>query len=114
MNGIPNIMEFGTVKKEDEFHALLEMSAYHQVEDGVKYPGVMLSHGMNDPRVEPWESAKMCARLQAATTSGRPVLFRVDYKAGHGIGSTRAQQQAMLADKWSFLLWQMETPKPLP
>jgi prolyl oligopeptidase len=114
MNGIPNIMEFGTVTKEDEFHALLEMSAYHQVKDGVKYPGVMLSHGMNDPRVEPWESAKMCARLQAATTSGRPVLFRVDYKAGHGIGSTREQQQAMLADKWGFLLWQMNAPKPLP
>ncbi len=114
MNGIPNIQEFGTVTKEDEFHALLAMSAYHHVTDGVKYPAVMLSHGINDPRVEPWESAKMCARLQAATASGKPVLFRVDYKAGHGIGSTRSQQQATLADKGSFLLWQMEVPKPLP
>ncbi len=113
-NGIPNIMEFGTVEKQDEFHGLLAMSAYHHVQDGVKYPAVMLSHGINDPRVEPWQSAKMCARLQAATAGGKPVLFRVDYKAGHGIGSTRSQQQETLADKWAFLLWQMETPKPLP
>jgi prolyl oligopeptidase len=114
MNGVPNIMEFGTVKKEDEFRALLEMSAYHHVKDGVKYPAVLLSHGINDPRVEPWMSAKMTARLQAATASGRPVLFRVDYRAGHGIGSTRAQQQRALADKYAFLLWQMDEPRPLP
>ena len=113
-NGIPNIMEFGTVKKEDEFKALLEMSAYHHVVDGTKYPAVMVTHGINDPRVEPWESAKMTARMQAATASGKPVLFRVDYKAGHGIGSTRAQQQLTLADKWAFLLWQMDEAKPLP
>jgi prolyl oligopeptidase len=109
-NGVPNIQEFGTVKKEDEFHALLEMSSYHHVEDGKKYPAVMLSCGMNDPRVEPWESAKMCARLQAASSSGKPILLRVDYKAGHGIGSTKAQYQSSLADKWAFLLWQMGEP----
>ncbi|MEO6463002.1 MAG: prolyl oligopeptidase family serine peptidase, partial [Candidatus Eisenbacteria bacterium] len=97
MNGIPNIMEFGTVKKEDEFHALLAMSAYHHVKDGTAYPAVMLTHGINDPRVDPWMSAKMTARLQAATSSGKPVLFRVDYKAGHGIGSTRTQSQRLLA-----------------
>ncbi len=114
MNGIPNIMEFGTVKKEDEFHALLAMSAYHHVKDGTAYPAVMLTHGINDPRVEPWMSAKMTARLQAATSSGKPVLFRVDYKAGHGIGSTRTQQQKLLADKYAFLLWQMDEPQPLP
>jgi prolyl oligopeptidase len=52
-------------------------------------------------------SAKMTARLQAATSSGKPVLFRVDYDAGHGIGSTREQHQQQLADQWAFLLWQM-------
>ncbi len=113
-NGVPNIMEFGTVTKEDEFHALLEMSAYHQVKDGVKYPAVMLAHGLNDPRVEPWASAKMCARLQAATASDRPVLFRIDARAGHGVGSTRTQRQRLTADRFAFLLWQMETPGRLP
>ena len=114
MNGVPNIPEFGTVKNADEFKALLEMSAYHHVKDGAKYPAVMLSHGVNDPRVEPWMSAKMCARLQAATASGKPVLFRVDYHAGHGIGSTKAQLQESTADKFAFMLWQMGVIKPLP
>jgi prolyl oligopeptidase len=114
MNGVPNIPEFGTVKKEDEYHALYEMSAYAHVKDGVKYPAVMLSHGVNDPRVEPWMSAKMCARMQAASASGKPVLFRVDYHAGHGIGSTKAQLQESTADKFVFMLWQMGMIKPLP
>lgn len=109
-NGVPNIQEFGTVEKDDEFHALLEMSSYHHVVDGEKYPAVMLSHGINDPRVEPWMSGKMCARLQAASSSGKPILFRVDYQAGHGIGSTKTQYQEGLADKWAFLLWQMGAP----
>lgn len=105
-NGVPNIPEFGTVTIEEEFHALLEMSSYHQVKDGVKYPAVLLTHGFNDPRVEPWNSAKMTARLQAATASDRPVLLRIDFGAGHGIGSTRDQYLEKKADEWAFLLWQ--------
>jgi prolyl oligopeptidase len=107
MNGPPNVPEFGSVKTEDGFKGLYAMSAYHHVKDGEKYPAVMLTHGVNDPRVDPWMSAKMCARLQAASTSGKPVLFRVDYVAGHGIGSTRTQQEQLTADQWGFLLWQM-------
>jgi prolyl oligopeptidase len=61
---------------------------------------------MNDPRVDPWNSAKMTARLQAATVSNNPVLFRVDYSAGHGIGSTRLQYIEELVDEWAFLFWQ--------
>jgi prolyl oligopeptidase len=106
-NGVPNIQEFGTVTIEEEFHALLEMSSFHHVQDGVAYPAVLLTHGINDPRVEPWMSAKMCARLQAATASDKPVLFRVDYQAGHGIGSTKEQYLQTLADQWSFLFWQL-------
>ena len=113
-NGVPNIQEFGTVTREDEFRGLLEMSSYHHVQDGTKYPAVMLSHGINDPRVEPWMSAKMAARLQAATASTKPVLLRMDYHAGHGIGSTKLQQLQGLADKYAFLLWQMGMVKPLP
>ena len=105
-NGVPNIPEFGTVKIEEEFHALYEMSSYHKVVDGENYPAVLLSHGINDPRVEPWMSAKMTARLQTATTSGKPILFRVDYSGGHGIGSTRSQYLEGLADRWAFLFWQ--------
>jgi prolyl oligopeptidase len=106
-NGVPNIQEFGSVATKEGFDALLEMSAYAHVKDGTKYPAVLLTHGINDPRVEPWQSCKMAARLQAATTSSKPVLLRVDYDAGHGIGSTKTQRQELRADEWAFLLWQM-------
>lgn len=105
-NGIPNIPEFGSVKTREGFEDLLAMSAYAHVRDGVSYPTVMLTTGLNDPRVASWMPAKMTARLQAATTSGKPILLRVDYEAGHGIGSTKKQQQELLADELSFLLWQ--------
>ena len=106
MNGPPNVPEFGTVTDEAAFRWLLAMSTLHHVVDGGKYPAVILTHGINDPRVEPWQSAKTAARLQAATASGKPVLLRVDYHSGHGIGSTRRQRHEEKADVWSFLLWQ--------
>lgn len=106
-NGVPNIKEFGSVVTETGFKALLEMSSLHQVEDGIEYPAILSTHGINDPRVEPWFSAKMTARLQDATTSDLPILFRVDYDAGHGIGSTKEQRFKQTADTWAFLLWQM-------
>jgi prolyl oligopeptidase len=105
-NGVPNIPEFGTVTKEDEFRALLAMSSYHQVKDGTAYPAVMLMHGVNDPRVDYWHSAKMAARLGAATSSGKPILLNLDYDAGHGVGATKEQRQRESADYFAFLFWQ--------
>jgi prolyl oligopeptidase len=58
--------------------------------------------------------AKMAARVQAATASGRPALLRVDYDAGHGIGSTASQHEEELADLWAFTLWQMGDPQFKP
>jgi len=105
-NGITNISEFGSFRNPSEFPALLEMSTYHQIRDGTAYPAVLLIHGLNDPRVDVWHSAKAAARLQAASTSGRPVLLRLDAQAGHGVGSTARQAYSVLADSYSFLLWQ--------
>jgi prolyl oligopeptidase len=110
-NGEPNIPEFGSVKTEEGFMALRAMSAYDHVKDGTAYPAVLLETGMNDPRVDPWEMAKMTARLQAATSSGKPVVLRVDYAGGHGtMGAARAQAYEQFADEWSFLLWQFGVP----
>jgi prolyl oligopeptidase len=109
-NGVPNIPEFGSVATEEGFKALYEMSAYHHVKSGVAYPATLLTHGINDPRVEPWETAKMGASLQAATTSGKPVLLRIDYEAGHGIGTTKKQIQEEAADIWTFVFWQAGVP----
>jgi prolyl oligopeptidase len=105
-DGPGEIPEWGTVKDPDGFKGLYEMSAYAHVKNGARYPAVLLTTGRNDPRVAPWESDKMTARLQAATTSGKPILLRVDYEAGHGIGSTKTQLEQELADEWSFLFWQ--------
>ena len=109
-NGPPNVPEFGTATEPNGFKALYAMDAYQHVQDGVKYPAVMVETGINDPRVPSWEPSKMAARLQAATTSGKPVILRVDYDAGHGIGSTKSQSDELLADEYAFLLSQLGDP----
>ena len=109
-NGIPNIPEFGSRVTEPGFRALLAMSTYHQIKDGVAYPAVLFAHGVNDPRVEVWNSTKTAARLLAASSSGKPVLLRLDYDSGHGIGSTKAQVLDERADLFAFTLWQMGVP----
>jgi len=107
-NGVPNIKEFGTVTEEDGFEHLLAMSAYHQVDERQSYPATLLTHGYNDSRVNVWMSGKMAAKLQAANgDEGPPVLLRVDFDAGHGIGSTRAQVLEQIADIYAFLFWQL-------
>jgi len=114
-NGETNIPEFGSVKTQAGFKELYEMSAYDHLKDGTAYPAVLLETGMNDPRVDPWQMAKMTARLQAATASSKPVLLRVDYVGGHGaMGATREQADEQLADEWSFLLWQFGVPQFQP
>lgn len=102
-NGVPNIKEFGTVTEEDGFKNLLEMSAYHHVEEDVAYPSTLLTHGYNDPRVNPWMSGKMAARMQAVSDGNNEVLLRIDFDSGHGIGSTREQILAQYADIFAFL-----------
>jgi prolyl oligopeptidase len=110
-DGPLNVPEYGDLKTKQGFQNLFEISAYYHVKDGTHYPAVMVTTGMNDPRVVPWEPGKMAARLQAATGSGKPILLRVDYQGGHGtIGGTRAQAEVLDADQWSFLLWQFGVP----
>jgi prolyl oligopeptidase len=109
-NGPPNVPEFGSISTEEGFHGLYAMSAYAHIRDGTLYPAVMFATGANDPRVSPWHMLKMAARVQAATGSGRPVLLRIDYDAGHGMGSSLSQRANQLADEWSFSLWQMGEP----
>jgi len=105
-NGYGEEPEWGAIRDESGYRALKSIDSYHAVEDGTVYPAVLLTTGATDPRVAPFHVAKMAARLQAASTSGEPVLLRVDFEAGHGIGSTRAQQDREAADTYAFLLWQ--------
>ncbi|HXS53189.1 MAG TPA: prolyl oligopeptidase family serine peptidase [Usitatibacter sp.] len=101
--------EWGAIADPAGYKALKMIDSYQAVKDGTAYPAVLLTTGVTDPRVAPFHSAKMTARLQAATTSGKPILLRVDFDAGHGVGSTRAQQDREAADTYAFLSWQLRS-----
>lgn len=103
-NGPPNIPEFGTVENEQGFKNLYAMDSIQHVRQGVAYPAVMITTGLNDPRVSPWEPAKFAAALRASVTPN-PVLLRIDTKAGHGIGSTRTQSDQLAGDCIAFIFW---------
>ncbi len=113
-NGPPNIPEFGSVATEEGFKGLYEMDAMLHVKDGVKYPSVLLTTGLNDPRVASWEPTKMTARLQAANGGRNPIILRIDVDAGHGIGSTRSQRDQETGDVLAFLFWRTGDPRYQP
>jgi prolyl oligopeptidase len=102
-NGAFNTTEFGSVKDADQFKALFAYSPYHHVKDGTAYPAVLFPCGENDGRVNPAHSRKMIARLQAATSSDRPILLRTTATAGHGMGSSLKDRVAEEADIYAFL-----------
>ncbi|NTW73695.1 MAG: prolyl oligopeptidase family serine peptidase [Chlorobiaceae bacterium] len=110
-NGPVNVPEFGTVRNPVECRALIEMDAYLHLRKGVSYPAALVTAGMNDPRVIAWQPAKFAARMQASTSSGKPVLLFTDDKAGHGIGDKKSKQFESLADILSFGLWQTGHPE---
>ncbi|MFI5135731.1 MAG: prolyl oligopeptidase family serine peptidase, partial [Chitinophagales bacterium] len=108
-NGPNNTREFGISTDSTECMALLEMDAFLHVKDGIKYPAVMCATGMNDPRVAPWQPGKFAAALQNSSSSGKPVLLRVDYDNGH-FTDDKMVTFKNFADQWSFLLWQTGHP----
>ncbi len=108
-NGPSNIPEFGSVTTEDGFRNLFAMDTLQHVVPGTQYPAVLITTGLNDPRVSPWEPAKLAATLEASGTRN-PVLLRIDREGGHGIGSTRGQGDALAADIISFVFWRAGRP----
>ncbi|HTR04124.1 MAG TPA: prolyl oligopeptidase family serine peptidase [Thermoanaerobaculia bacterium] len=104
-NGPVNAPEFGTVKDQTECEALFEMDGVQHVEPGVKYPAVICVAGWNDPRVAPWEPGKFAAALQSASTSGKPVLLKVNYDDGH-FTEEKLVTFKNFAGQYAFLLWQ--------
>jgi prolyl oligopeptidase len=106
-NGPINIPEHGSVSTEAGWSDLLITDCYLRVSDGTPYPAVLLTAGINDPRLPYWQPAKMAARLQAASGSGYPVLLRVEAHGGHGFGSTKEQRDQLMADIFAFLLHEL-------
>lgn len=106
-NGAFNVTEYGTIKESEQFAALYAYSPYHHVKDGADYPAVLFMTGDNDGRVDPMNSRKMTARLQAATHSGHPILLRTSSGSGHGFGTALDERIAQDADVFSFLFEQL-------
>jgi prolyl oligopeptidase len=102
-NGAFNVTEFGTVKDPAQFKALYAYSPYHHVQNGTAYPAALFMTGDNDPRVDPWHSRKMVARLQAANSSRAPILLRTSGTTGHGNDSAIDEIIAERVDMYSFL-----------
>ncbi len=76
--------EFGTASDAEQLGWLLSYSPYHHVAEGTSYPAVLFTVFTSDTRVDPVHAYKMCAALQHATSSGRPVLLRAEDQVGHG------------------------------
>jgi prolyl oligopeptidase len=111
-NGAFNTTEFGTVKDPDQFKALYAYSPYQNVRDGTAYPSVLFMTGANDGRVNPMQSRKMAARLQAATSSDQPIYLRTSAQSGHGIGSALSVRIDQSADYLAFLFDQLSMELP--
>jgi prolyl oligopeptidase len=102
-NGAFNVTEYGTVKDPEQFKALYAYSPYHHVKDGTAYPATLFMTGANDPRVDPWHSRKMVARLQAANRGRTPILLRTSSVTGHGMGSSLEEVIAQRVDLYAFI-----------
>jgi prolyl oligopeptidase len=106
-NGEFNIAEFGTAADPDQFRALHAYSPYHHVNAGVRYPSILFLTGANDPRVDPMQSRKMTARLQAAASGDVPILLRTSSNSGHGAGTALSERIEQTVDVYAFLFDQL-------
>ena len=96
--------------EQEEFgppEAAERASAYQQVRPAMPYPAALVLVQPSTAAIPAWQAGKLVARLQAATSSGRPVLLRLEPAAP----VPRAAQEDEAADLYSFLLWQMGDPR---
>ncbi len=105
-NGQFNVTEYGSVEDLRQFQAIRAYSPYQNVVFGVRYPAVLFLTGANDPRVDPANSRKMAAILQADSSSGLPVLLRTSATTGH-IGSPLSARVAVATDVYAFLFHEL-------
>ena len=89
-----------------QFRAIHAYSPLHHVSTATAYPAVLMFTGANDPRVDPADSRKMTARLQAANASDHPILLRIS-GSGHGFGTSLSEGLAQTANEAAFLFWQL-------
>jgi prolyl oligopeptidase len=106
------IPEYGSAEDPEQFPWLRAYSPYHHVRAGVAYPAVLLATAESDSRVDPMHARKMAARLQAATASPRPILLRLESRAGHGAGKPLNKVLEELSDTWTFVFSELGVEFP--
>jgi prolyl oligopeptidase len=104
--------DYGSPENKEEFDALYKYSPLHNLKRGTKYPSVMITTADHDDRVVPAHSFKFAAALQEAHAGDNPVLIRIETKAGHGAGKPTTKQIEEAADKWAFLVRELNMPGP--
>lgn len=107
------IPEYGSAEDAEQFQYLYQYSPYHRVHEGVKYPATLFMTAESDTRVDPMHAKKMAALMQyvswnhGGSDSERPILLRVDTRAGHGAGKPVAKLADDAVDFWTFIFWQL-------
>ena len=96
--------EYGNSENEEEFKTLLAYSPLHNLTPNTAYPATMITTADHDDRVVPAHSFKFAAALQNAHNGEKPVLIRIETKAGHGAGKPTTKLIEEIADKWAFLV----------
>jgi prolyl oligopeptidase len=106
------IPEYGSAEDPKQFEWLYAYSPYHHVKEGQKYPAILFMTADTDTRVDPMHARKMAALMQAQAGNGsdreRPILLRIEPKAGHGAGKPVTKLIEEYTDIYSFLFWQLE------
>jgi prolyl oligopeptidase len=105
------VPEYGSADNPKQFEWLYAYSPYHHVKAGTEYPAIMFMTADTDTRVDPMHAKKMAALMQAEAANGqsheRPILLRIESKAGHGAGKPLVKQIEEGVDVYSFLFWQL-------
>ena len=105
------IPEYGSADDPKQFQWLYAYSPYHHMKPGTEYPAILFMTADSDTRVDPMHAKKMAALMQAEAANGqsreRPILLRIETKAGHGAGKPIAKQIEEGVDIYSFLFWQL-------
>lgn len=100
-NGPGHYEENGDIRTAEGAAIARASSGYEKIAPDRAWPPWLVIHGANDPRVEVWQSNKFVARMAAA--SDRPVIYRLDYASGHGMGSTADARKDWAADIAAFV-----------
>ncbi len=105
------IPEYGSADNPEQFKWLYAYSPYHHVKAGTEYPAILFMTADTDTRVDPMHAKKMAAEMQDEAKNGasktRPILLRIESKAGHGAGKPVTKQIEEFTDVYSFLFWQL-------